>query len=86
MDREGLFPIAEVSETIFEGFEIYSTVDAVRMMWKCGKAIDKLETRAVNVAGDRENVGTQVVQQSRIQCYNYKEYGHVARECQKQNV
>ncbi|GKC15488.1 retrovirus-related pol polyprotein from transposon TNT 1-94, partial [Tanacetum coccineum] len=39
--------------------------------------------RAVNVAGARENVGTQVVQQSRIQCYNYKEYGHVARECQK---
>ncbi|GJT27148.1 hypothetical protein Tco_0907423 [Tanacetum coccineum] len=26
---------------------------------------------------------TQVVQQSGIQCYNYKEYEHVARECQK---
>ncbi|GJY01437.1 hypothetical protein Tco_0359589 [Tanacetum coccineum] len=24
-----------------------------------------------------------MVQQSRIQCYNYKEYRHVARECQK---
>nr|GEZ30904.1 hypothetical protein [Tanacetum cinerariifolium] len=31
-----------------------------------------------------ENIGTQVVQQFRIQCYNYKEYRHVARECQKQ--
>ncbi|GJW04628.1 hypothetical protein Tco_1563484 [Tanacetum coccineum] len=39
--------------------------------------------RAVNVAEARENVGTQVVQQYGIQCYNYKEYRHVARECQK---
>nr|GFD27335.1 hypothetical protein [Tanacetum cinerariifolium] len=39
--------------------------------------------RVVNVVGARENVGTPVVQKSRIQCYNYKEYGHVARECQK---
>ncbi|GJT53968.1 putative ribonuclease H-like domain-containing protein [Tanacetum coccineum] len=39
--------------------------------------------RVVNVVGPRENVGTLVVQQSRIQCYNCKEYRHVARECQK---
>ncbi|GJV34818.1 integrase, catalytic region, zinc finger, CCHC-type containing protein [Tanacetum coccineum] len=39
--------------------------------------------RIVNVAGARENVGTQVVQKSRIQCYNCKEYGHLSRECQK---
>ncbi|GKA30676.1 retrovirus-related pol polyprotein from transposon TNT 1-94 [Tanacetum coccineum] len=39
--------------------------------------------RAVNVAGARENVGTPIVQKSGIQCYNYKEYGHVSRECQK---
>ncbi|GJX94916.1 retrovirus-related pol polyprotein from transposon TNT 1-94 [Tanacetum coccineum] len=32
--------------------------------------------RVVNVAGARENVGTPVVQQSGIQCYNCKEYGH----------
>nr|GEW26590.1 reverse transcriptase domain-containing protein [Tanacetum cinerariifolium] len=36
--------------------------------------------RVVNVAEARENVGPQLVQQSEIQCYNCKEYGHVARE------
>ncbi|GKC62637.1 retrovirus-related pol polyprotein from transposon TNT 1-94, partial [Tanacetum coccineum] len=39
--------------------------------------------RVVNIAGARENIGTQVVQKFGIQCYNCKEYGHVSRECQK---
>nr|GFA11595.1 hypothetical protein [Tanacetum cinerariifolium] len=39
--------------------------------------------RTVNVAGARENVGSSVVQQSRIQCFNYKEFGHFAKECKK---
>nr|GFD47336.1 retrovirus-related Pol polyprotein from transposon TNT 1-94 [Tanacetum cinerariifolium] len=34
-------------------------------------------------AGARETVGSTVVQKSRIQCYNCKEYGHIAREYQK---
>ncbi|GJX29497.1 retrovirus-related pol polyprotein from transposon TNT 1-94 [Tanacetum coccineum] len=30
-----------------------------------------------------EELGTQVVQQTGIQCFNCKEFGHVARECKK---
>nr|GEY58910.1 hypothetical protein [Tanacetum cinerariifolium] len=39
--------------------------------------------RIGNVAGAKETVGSTVVQKSRIQCYKCKEFGHVARECQK---
>nr|GFD28825.1 retrovirus-related Pol polyprotein from transposon TNT 1-94 [Tanacetum cinerariifolium] len=35
------------------------------------------------VAGAMETVGSSMVQKSGIQCYNCKEYEHVARECQK---
>nr|GFC14357.1 hypothetical protein [Tanacetum cinerariifolium] len=39
--------------------------------------------RLGNVARARETVGTTVVQKSRIQCYNCKEFGHFSRKCQK---
>nr|GFD43779.1 hypothetical protein [Tanacetum cinerariifolium] len=39
--------------------------------------------RSGNVTGARETVGSSMVQKSRIQCYNCKEYGHVDRVCQK---
>nr|GFC16779.1 hypothetical protein [Tanacetum cinerariifolium] len=39
--------------------------------------------RIGNVAWARETVGSSVVQKYEIQCYNCKEFRHVARECQK---
>nr|GEV03461.1 retrovirus-related Pol polyprotein from transposon TNT 1-94 [Tanacetum cinerariifolium] len=42
-----------------------------------------LIAKTVNVAAARENVGGKVVQQSGIQCFNCKEYGHFAKECRK---
>nr|GEW01253.1 retrovirus-related Pol polyprotein from transposon TNT 1-94 [Tanacetum cinerariifolium] len=39
--------------------------------------------RIGNVVGARETVGSSVVQKSRIQCYNCKEFRHVSRDCQK---
>nr|GEX28234.1 hypothetical protein [Tanacetum cinerariifolium] len=37
----------------------------------------------MNVARARENVGSPIVQQFRIQCFNCKEFGHFAKECRK---
>nr|GEX44992.1 hypothetical protein [Tanacetum cinerariifolium] len=39
--------------------------------------------RMINVAGAKENIGSPVVQQSGIQCFNCKEFGHFAKECRK---
>nr|GFB53418.1 hypothetical protein [Tanacetum cinerariifolium]GFB53422.1 hypothetical protein [Tanacetum cinerariifolium] len=39
--------------------------------------------RTVNVVGAREKVGSPIVQQSGIQCFNCREFRHFAKECRK---
>ncbi|GKD40414.1 retrovirus-related pol polyprotein from transposon TNT 1-94 [Tanacetum coccineum] len=41
--------------------------------------------RTMTVAGTRETVGNPVVQQTGIQCFNCKGFGHYAKECRKPN-
>nr|GEY59102.1 ribonuclease H-like domain-containing protein [Tanacetum cinerariifolium] len=42
-----------------------------------------LIAKTVNVAEAREKVGSPVVQQSGIQCFNCREFGHFAKECRE---
>nr|GEX64719.1 ribonuclease H-like domain-containing protein [Tanacetum cinerariifolium] len=87
--RDQLNAEAATVQIILTGIDndIYSTINGCSNACEMWKAIERgtgyENQRVVNVAGARENVGTQVVQKSRIQCYNCKEYGHVLRECQK---
>nr|GEX57879.1 retrovirus-related Pol polyprotein from transposon TNT 1-94 [Tanacetum cinerariifolium] len=39
--------------------------------------------RTMNIAGPREKVGSPVVKQSGIQCFNCKEFRHFVKECRK---
>nr|GEV04633.1 Gag-Pol polyprotein [Tanacetum cinerariifolium] len=78
--RDQLNAEAEAVQIIDTGLDndIYSTVDA------CPNANAGYESQRIgNVAEARETVRSSMVQKSRIQCYNCKEFRHVSRECQK---
>ncbi|GJW32284.1 DNA helicase [Tanacetum coccineum] len=74
---------AQIRRIFLDGYGVLVTLFDVINTPRVNRGIGYDNQKVVNVAGARENVGTHVVQQSRIQCYNCKEYGHVAKECQK---
>nr|GEZ38204.1 hypothetical protein [Tanacetum cinerariifolium] len=52
------------------------------LFWEFGK-FTSLDGESLESYYSRETVGLLMVQKSGIQCYNCKEFRHVARECQK---
>nr|GEU49048.1 hypothetical protein [Tanacetum cinerariifolium] len=72
-------PITPLSETASEEDNNPKQAQRDKDMQKNLALIAKI----VNVVAAKENVGSKVVQQSGIQCFNCKEYGHFAKECRK---
>nr|GEY04133.1 hypothetical protein [Tanacetum cinerariifolium] len=82
-----------------EIYSTFDTCQTAQEMWEAIKRNKNVDTtpryknddhsgqfgnqRTANVAGARENVGSLVVQQYGIRCFNYKEFGHFTKECRK---
>nr|GEW96459.1 hypothetical protein [Tanacetum cinerariifolium] len=70
------------------GDDIYSTVDACQTAHEMWATIERLQQdESLSIQDVKTNLfwefGSMVVQQSGIQCFNCKEYGHFAKECRK---
>nr|GEV06397.1 UBN2 domain-containing protein [Tanacetum cinerariifolium] len=67
--------IQDVKTNLFWEFGKFTSHD--------GETMESYYSRTVAVVRARETVGSQVVQQTGIQCFNCKEFGHFAKECRK---
>ncbi|GJV41266.1 retrovirus-related pol polyprotein from transposon TNT 1-94 [Tanacetum coccineum] len=68
------------------GREIYHLLMHVSSSRNVGSHRKAYNKRAVNVVGARETVGGPVVQQSGIQCFNCKEFGHYAKDAEAKRL
>ncbi|GJT89140.1 retrovirus-related pol polyprotein from transposon TNT 1-94 [Tanacetum coccineum] len=76
-------PLALIAKPITPPSKSASKEDSFPEQAQKDKDTQKKNQRTVTVVRARETVGSQVVQQTGIQCFNYKEFGHFAKECRK---
>nr|GEV02778.1 reverse transcriptase domain-containing protein [Tanacetum cinerariifolium] len=73
----------ETIERLQQGESLNIQDVKTNLFWEFARMVKFGNQRTVHVARARENVGSPVVQESGIQCFNYKEFGHFAKECRK---
>nr|GEU77627.1 hypothetical protein [Tanacetum cinerariifolium] len=78
-----LIPTRSLTTTRYIGKEIAKPITTPSETVNDNQSGQFRNQRMVNVVGARENIGSPVVQQSGIQCFNGKEFGHFAKECRK---
>ncbi|GJX56513.1 hypothetical protein Tco_0286410 [Tanacetum coccineum] len=76
-------PVTPQSESVSEEDSDPEQAQRDKDMQKNLALLAKLGIMEMTVAGTRETVGSPVVQQTGIQCFNCKGFGHYAKECRK---
>nr|GEY50535.1 Gag-Pol polyprotein [Tanacetum cinerariifolium] len=75
--------VQDLETNLYWEFRKFTSQDGESLESYYSRSIGYENQQIGNVAGARETVGSTVMQKSGIQCYNCKEFGHVAMECHK---